>query len=826
MRTSQANRYARIAAGLAAAIALAVLGIYLRRAWQDRLDARNAPPPVPAYVEKTSQTFSYSKTTRTGTLFTIRAAHAIEFKDRNRTALQDVWISVYGADGSRADNIHTHACDYQPDSGQIVCAGEVRMELQSAEQAKRSAKPPAGPDASAQSGAAGEADPQVIHVITRGVSFDRDSGDASTDQPVDLRLPSGEIHAVGAKYHSQDGGMELLHEVRMELRPPAEASAAHKSPQTLPPIDIAGSSLEYNGGSHLLLVHGPVLATQNVAGGARELRSAVLNVALDPQFKVRHMIANGTPGHRAEIHSTGAGAPSSSILADEFVADVAPDGWIESLHASRGIEAEMKTSVAEDRMTAGHLDIQMAPKVNQPRVITATESVRLDAQQGELSRHLDTSAVRLNFADSGTRLPGQHSSLALQHLETLAPGTLTWQEPFTPASTSSSKSPARALRSTRLTARKIEMDFGAQNRLSRLLGHNGSEVERTQPGQPPQTSASKELEATFDSAGQWASIVQTGNVRVHSADRNAQADRGEFSREASLMTLSGAAQASDSQTLTTADKLTFAQTSSEMGAEGHVLTTYLKSSGAGVAGPNFGSQPAHVKSDRLTANSQTGKALYTGHARLWQADSTVEADEIELNRPANQIDARGNVHGLFLQAASAAAGHVPGPDAPVSARKTRSPERATSQSARVGPNQPSVWHVTSGTLTYWQDQARAHLDHGFQADAQDITVNAQSGDLFFTPAAVGPGGGTQQRIDHATASGNVHISQDDRRGTAEHGEYLATEGKVVLSGGTPTLSDTSGNTTTGRQLTFYIADDTILVQSEEGSKTVRRRIEK
>ena len=31
MRTSQANRYARIAAGLAAAIALAVLVIYLRR---------------------------------------------------------------------------------------------------------------------------------------------------------------------------------------------------------------------------------------------------------------------------------------------------------------------------------------------------------------------------------------------------------------------------------------------------------------------------------------------------------------------------------------------------------------------------------------------------------------------------------------------------------------------------------------------------------------------------------------------------------------------------------------------------------------------------
>ena len=208
------------------------------------------------------------------------------------------------------------------------------MELQSAEQAKRSAKPPAGPAASAQSGAAGEANPQVIHVITRGVSFDRDSGDASTDQPVDLRVSLGRNSRVGAntilKMAAWSCSTKFAWSSGRPRKPPRRTSLR----QTLPPIDIAGSSLEYNGGSHLLLVHGPVLATQNVAGGARELRSAVLNVELDPQFKVRHMIANGTPGHRAEIHSTGAGDPSSSILADEFVADVAPDGWIESLHAS------------------------------------------------------------------------------------------------------------------------------------------------------------------------------------------------------------------------------------------------------------------------------------------------------------------------------------------------------------------------------------------------------------------------------------------------------------------------------------------------------------
>ncbi len=84
----------------------------------------------------------------------------------------------------------------------------------------------------------------------------------------------------------------------------------------------------------------------------------------------------------------------------------------------------------------------------------------------------------------------------------------------------------------------------------------------------------------------------------------------------------------------------------------------------------------------------------------------------------------------------------------------------------------------------------------------------------------------KQRIDHAVAQGNVIIQQADRHATADHGEYYAADGRVTLSGGTPTLSDTSGNITTGRQLTFYLADDRIVVQSDEGPKTVRRRVEK
>src|SRR4029077_19027867 len=84
-----------------------------------------------------------------------------------------------------------------------------------------------------------------------------------------------------------------------------------------------------------------------------------------------------------------------------------------------------------------------------------------------------------------------------------------------------------------------------------------------------------------------------------------------------------------------------------------------------------------------------------------------------------------------------------------------------------------------------------------------------------------------QQISRAVGNGKVMVQQGDRRATAEHGEYTAADGKFVMTGGTPTLFDASEGTTTGRQLTFFLADATIIVDSENGSRTLtKHRVEK
>jgi hypothetical protein len=145
-------------------------------------------------------------------------------------------------------------------------------------------------------------------------------------------------------------------------------------------------------------------------------------------------------------------------------------------------------------------------------------------------------------------------------------------------------------------------------------------------------------------------------------------------------------------------------------------------------------------------------------------------------------------------------------------------------------------------LTYWSDLGKAHLENGVRADSPDESLVSRTLDVFLTPAQVPPsppsgaparaksgtpGSESGRQLDHAIALGDVKVREKDRVGTSERADYTASDEKFVLSGGQPTLTDASNDTTTGRSLTFFRASDTILIDSEAGSRTLtRHRVEK
>jgi len=186
------------------------------------------------------------------------------------------------------------------------------------------------------------------------------------------------------------------------------------------------------------------------------------------------------------------------------------------------------------------------------------------------------------------------------------------------------------------------------------------------------------------------------------------------------------------------------------------------------------------------------------------------------------MNAAGNVRAVFPQA----------------------PGKPNDASAASPPKSPLLWHAQSDRMTYWDRENRARLEQKVLLQSPEHKIASDLLDLYFSRGngTANPGGtqivqtgntgngqvvGGAQQISRAVGTGAVTVQQGERKATAERGEYTAQDGKFVMSGGAPTLFDASQGTTTGRQLTFFLADATIIVDSESGSRTVtKHRVEK
>jgi lipopolysaccharide export system protein LptA len=777
LRNQDAARYARWAAYAAVLIALVVAGVYARRAIQAARARQNAPPPIPASVQQESAEFSYVGTDQGRQLFTIRASHATQYKDQNRALLQDVWITIYGHDGSRNDNIHTRECNYEPSTGNVVCEGDVQIDLASA------------------TPASGKPADKDLQVTTRNLSFNRESGDATTTAPVQFRFPQGTGHSDGMTYSSQKEIVRLAHNVQLDL------AASDKSGGL--PVTATGGSMEISRNDRLVVLDAPA----NVRQGGREISADKISIELDADFRARHAIARGHP----QVTSTD---PRGKSIANatQFDLFVNSDGWIERVVAGGSVEGSREAPGSTDHFTAANVVVNMTPQHNLLREMTAAGNVKATSRMGTESREIETESLLATFG------PGQHEGQqAIQTVSTLAPGTIETKS---------------AEETTTLHAKRFVAQFASTGHLDTLQGHGGATVTRKIGSAPPQIIRAAELAAKFSPDGEWQTLDESGDVHFQQADRQASADRANIVRSTELILLDGSPVLTDSMSRTTAKNVSINQKSGDIRATGGVLSTYFPS--AQNSAMSLGSGPGHISAETLTGSTTSGHVTYLGHARLWQGDSVLEANQIEIWRDEKKLQATGSVVANFPQASAAAQ---------PSAQPIAKPSPTRSATIAPGtPSGPTLWQIRAPMLTYWGDTGKAHLETGVTADSQQGSMQSRTLDVFLTPAAPPkPGSGAPasakplgpqppaegRQLDHALALGGVTVRQADRRGSADQAEYTASDGRFVLSGGKPTIIDASADTTTGHSLTFFVANDTILIDSQEGSRTLtKHRVEK
>jgi lipopolysaccharide export system protein LptA len=490
----------------------------------------------------------------------------------------------------------------------------------------------------------------------------------------------------------------------------------------------------------------------------------------------------------------------ANLSAETLTAYLAPEGWLTKMEGAGNVQGSRRSGKEHDEFKAENASLNLWPKVSQPKEMNLNGNVWMKtlAENTGSARLLQTSALLVEFFE-GARGKASEPRRA----ETLGAGSIEWTDTASPSGapgTVASNATAR----TKLQADKLGMEFGADGRARQMVATGNVRTERAVADAPLQTATAQNGVAQLLATGGWSQMDLQGNVKLKEGDRSGQADHAAFVRATQTAMLTGNALARDGATETQAAKITFSQATGEIRAEGGVRSSQFSSKGGAI---QLVASPANISSEAMQANSKTGRALYSRHARLWQGDSVLEADSIELLRDAKVLNAAGNVRAVFPQSTPQPAGQA--------------------LAAQAATKKPLLWHVTAETLTYSDVQSRAHLEKNVVVQSAEQKIRAAAMDLYFTGGGSANSSAGTKQISRAVGTGGVIVEKGARKATAERGEYTAAEGKFVMSSGNPTIYDASQGTTTGRQLTFFLADDTIIVDSENGPRTLtKHRVDK
>ncbi|MGB7602814.1 MAG: LPS export ABC transporter periplasmic protein LptC [Candidatus Sulfotelmatobacter sp.] len=788
-------RLRRWLAVIAVLFSAVVAGTYIFARLRQHSVLKGFPGKISYDIKQTASGFQFSKSDAGRTVFTIRAKDVKEFKLNGRAELRDVTIILYGSDTSRFDQIYGDNFTFDPKSGNVTANGEVQIDLQAN---------PTGVTAPDQ--AAPKELKNPIHLTTSDLVFNRDSGDASTNSRVNFQTPQATGWAVGVQYSANFKTLTLASQIHVTLTGQDAAS--------------------------IFAAHGTI---------TREPREVVLNDA------------------RME-------RDSGTLRSDQTTFFLGPENEVQRIFASGNVSAESR--VQEDnqmRARADDAELMLASKQNLLRTATLTGHVHVERigsrpMQGDAGRvildFLGENQLQKVHASDGVRLAqraaGANTSAAsssqtpnfdiaapiidffvidgqrLDRAQTSGAARIT----IMPASNQNSATEAQ---STVITAGRFDAKFATtpagQSRLTSFHGAPDAKIVNLSPGLPDRVSTSQTLDATFLPEGGIASIVQQGSLAYTDNQppekrTQAWADKALYTPVDQILVLTGKPRVSEGGMITTGNTIRINRVTDDAFADGNVKSTYsdLKEQPNGALLAS--SSPIHVTAAKMTAHNSPAVALYEGNARLWQDANIIEAPSIQFDRERRSLVAQGNAAQpvstvLVEEKLSQASDMGMAKNQPV--KHQHRGENKSNKKPEEKLDQDSPVTITSTKLTYADADRQAHYTGGVTAKGIGFEATADEMDAYLLPRSQastnqslsGPG-----RLDRMVAKGHVVIRQPDRRAEGQTLVYTASDDKFVLTGGPPSIFDAERGKITGVSLTFFRADDRVLVEGKASTPAV------
>jgi lipopolysaccharide export system protein LptA len=805
-----------LAAGVVLVVALCVfLGTAKLR---NRYIARELPKRLGIDIRQEANGVTYSHALGAHSQFKIHASKAEQLKS-GMILLHEVQIELFGEDGARLDRIEGHEFEYNEKVGTATAAGPVEITLM-----RPMVAPAIAPNAKADktittkglakplANAAQQAASGEIHVKTSGVTSNWHTGVTTTDQRVDFTLKQGTGSSNGASFDSQRGILVLSRDVELMAARSGDTVRLHAQHAEFSrdelTCNMSGATAEYRNGQasattakvlfrqdgsavRLDANSGFTLATN--AGG--HLTAPIGTLEFDEHNQPRHGHLEG--GVHMDSVTTARQVHGTSPTAElEFSAK----GELRHAHLARGVDFASEGVV---------------------QAVAQATAVRT-------SRRWRSPVVDIDFREA------EHGRVEPAAIHGVGGVVLTGETQHGNAAPVPSK----------LAADDLSGQFGPDSTLAAMAGVGHALLSETTGNGATQTATGDRIEAHF-APGAGAGSTSGEGEQVQSAvldghvvllqesvakpgakpqpPLRATAGKAIYESAGQWLHLTASPRVEDGGMQVAADKIDVSQQSGDAFAHGNVKATWLNNSSARTAQAtaagdslSFGGQgPAHAIAHDVQIQRTTEVATFTGQARMWQQDNSISAPVIVLNREQKSLVARSTnpadpVRVVMLSAASL------------------DHSSASSKSAN-----PSVIRVRGNQLTYSDADRKAVMVGGsfdpVVAETGTATSQSNQVELLLTPT--GAHATRQGQVDRMTASGQVIVSTQGRRGTGEQLTYSGNTGEYVLTGtasNPPRINDPDRGTVTGEALIFHSRDDSVSIEGggrEARTETTVRQVD-
>jgi len=821
----QIYRLRRLLAATAVVLTLIVAAMYFYARSRATDVLRQIPGKIGYGISRTANGFQFSKSDGQRTIFTIQARDVKKFILSGNTELHNVSIVLYGRDSSRFDQIYSDDFVFNEKTGDVTAQGDVQIDL---------VANPAGLASPDQSTPKELKNP--IHLKTRDLVFNKNSGNAVTQARVEFRTVQAAGWAVGVKYAGKSNTLTLSSQVHVVLNGPDAA------------VIDAERGIVTNDPREIVLDH-PHLTREN---GTMQAERAVFY--LGRENEVEKILATGdvTTVSRVQSVKHAAVADHASSAAGSSVGE--QSGEVRS----RADQAEFLLTGKQDLLRTAIMtgSVHFEQTGPQPMQGDAARAIMDFAGQNQLQKVHAIDGVRLTQKAAANTPAAKNAATGPQDFEITAPVidftvsqghflehavtsgaaqiTITQPQESAPATAQASSapvppSPAPPTSKTVVTAGKFDAQFAhseGHNTFTNIHGAPNARIVNSAPGQPDRVSTSEAVDAAFLPQGGIDFVTQSGNVAYTDGQQpdkrmQAWANSARYTPSDQMLVLTGNARVTNGGMATTAKAIRMNRATGDALAQGDVKSTYsdLKEQPDGALLAS--SSPIHVTARSMTAHNTPGIALYSGNARLWQDANIIEAPTIQFDRDRRFVTAQGTaaqpVQTILVQTENAQTEKAQAEKAPAE----KAGGKNSGKASPLGDSSPIS--ITAAKLTYGDSERKAHYEGGVVAQGADFTATAKTADAYLlarsqtsnNQALAGPG-----RLDHMVAQGDVVVHQPKRRAEGQKLVYTAAEDKFVLTGGPPSIFDAEQGKVTGVSLTFFRRDDRVLVEGEASTPVV------